>query len=99
MDVEKMEMTKIAKGDTLLKGLEISEMYKGYYTQMSCGTVETFRILSDEIDENIAVINDTLETGYYTGEDYHIIMRSKGNFINAKNSLEYNTLKFLGYKK
>lgn len=91
-------MKTLTKNNTIAEGLEISESYKAYYAKMSAGTVETFRILSDEIDKNIAVINDTLSTGYYTGDFYKMLWESKCNFVHAQKSLETNTLKFLGIR-
>ena len=91
-----MELLK--KDSTLLDGLYLSIDYKNAYEKMACGTRETFFTLCDDIDFNIAIINNALSTGYYIGDNYKILWESKCNFITAKNTLERNTLQFLGLK-
>ena len=91
-----MELLK--KDSTLLDGLYLSIDYKNAYEKMACGTRETFFTLCDDIDFNIAIINNTLGTGYYTGDNYKILWESKCNFVTSKNTLLENTLQFLGIR-
>ena len=91
-------MELLTKNTTFEQALELSRKYVDAYEKMSAGTRETYCIMADDIEFNIAIINDALSTGYWTGENYQMLWESKCNFVTSKNTLLENTLKFLGIR-
>ena len=91
-------MELLTKNTTFEQALELSKKYVDAYAKMSAGTRETYCIMCDDIDFNISIINNALETGYWTGENYQMLWETKCNFITSKNTLLENTLKFLGIR-
>ena len=91
-------MELLTKTSTFEDALQLSKDYASAYEKMSAGTRETYIIMCDDIEFNIAIINDALSTGYWTGENYQMLWETKCNFVTSKNTLLENTLQFLGLK-
>ena len=91
-------MELLTKNTTFEQALQLSKDYASAYAKMNAGTRETYIIMADDIEFNIAIINDALSTGYWTGEDYQMLLESKCNFVTSKNTLLENTLQFLGIR-
>lgn len=91
-------MEILTKTSTFEQALELSKKYVDAYAKMSAGTRETYCIMADDIEFNIAIINDALSTGYWTGENYQMLWETKCNFVTSKNTLLENTLQFLGIR-
>ena len=91
-------MELLTKNTTFEQALELSKKYVDAYAKMNAGTRETYIIMADDIDFNISIINNALEAGYWTSENYQLLWESKCNFITSKNTLLENTLQFLGIR-
>ena len=91
-------MEILTKTSTFEQALELSKKYVDAYAEMNAGTRETYCIMADDIEFNIAIINDALATGYWQGENYQMLWETKCNFVTSKNTLLENTLQFLGIR-